>query len=76
MMKNITDFYKLAKKAIENSTSDNKITWNRLKSQMGETIYKIIAQKFEVPGQGQDVLVAKYKALNEEIVTAFRSLED
>jgi len=76
MMKNITDFYKLAQKAIENSTADNKVTWNRLKSHMGDTIYKIIAQKFEVPTQGEDVVVAKYKELSEEIANAFRSLED
>merc|ERR1712226_1570447 len=31
MMKNITDFYKLAVKAIENSTAEHKVTWNRLK---------------------------------------------
>jgi len=76
MMKNIVDFYSLAKKAIENSTAENKVTWNRLKAHMNETIYKIIAQKFEVPTQGEDILVAKYKELNEEITTAFRSLED
>merc|ERR1712039_388990 len=32
MMKNITDFYKLAAKAIENSTAEHKVTWNRLKT--------------------------------------------
>merc|ERR1712086_881505 len=63
MMKNIVDFYRLAQKAIENSTADNKVTWLRLKAHMNDTIYKIIAQKFEVPTQGQDVLEAKYKEL-------------
>jgi V-type H+-transporting ATPase subunit A len=76
MMKNITDFYTLAKKAIENSTAENKVTWARLKAHMGDTIYKIISQKFEVPTQGEAILVAKYKELSEEIATAFRSLED
>jgi len=76
MLKNIHDFYKLAQKAIENSTSENKVTWTRLKAAMGDTIYKIIAQKFEVPEQGEDILVAKYKELNEEIYSAFRTLED
>jgi len=76
MMKNIVDFYNLAKKAIENSTAENKVTWARLKTHMNDTIYKIIAQKFEVPTQGESVLVAKYTELSEEIATAFRSLED
>lgn len=77
MMKNIVDFYHQAKKAIENSTADNKITWARLKAHMGDTIYKIISQKFEVPTPGtEDILIGKYKELNEEIMTAFRSLED
>jgi len=76
MMKNITDFYFCAKKAIENSTAENKVTWNRLKAAMGDTIYKLVAQKFEVPTDGEDVLVKKYKELNEEIFTAFRTFED
>merc|ERR1719263_2284122 len=67
MMKNITDFYFCAKKAIENSTAENKVTWLRLKSAMGDLIYKITAQKFQVPTDGEDVLVKKYKELNEEI---------
>uniref|UniRef100_X5CQH2 H(+)-transporting two-sector ATPase n=2 Tax=Eukaryota TaxID=2759 RepID=X5CQH2_9EUKA len=76
MMKNIVDFYKLAQKAIENSTADNKVTWNRIKSHMGDTIYKITAQKFALPTDGKEALVKSFTELNEEIVTAFRSLED
>ena len=76
MMKNIVDFYLLAKKAIENSTSDNKVTWARLKAHMGDTIYKIISQKFELPSEGEAALTLKFKDLSEEISTAFRSLED
>jgi len=76
MMKNIVDFYKLAHKAIENSTADNKVTWLRLKSAMGDTIYKITAQKFQLPSDGKETLVKHFQALNDEIFTAFRSLED
>ena len=32
---------------------------------MNDTIYKIISMKFEVPTQGEEVIVAKYKELNE-----------
>merc|ERR1712087_895862 len=76
MMKNIVDFYKCACKAIENSTADNKVTWNRLKASMGDTIYKITAQKFQLPGDGQVALTANFQALNDEIFKAFHSLED
>jgi len=76
MMKNIVDFYKLASKAIENSTADNKITWSRLKASMGDTIYKITAQKFQLPEEGEAVLAANFQALNDEIFKAFHSLED
>jgi len=76
MMKNITDFYALSQKAIENSTAENKITWARLKNAMGDTIYKITSMKFELPGDGEEALVTKFKLLNAEIVQAFHSLED
>jgi V-type H+-transporting ATPase subunit A len=76
MMKNITDFYKLAAKAIENSTAEHKVTWNRLKGSMGDLIYKITAQKFQLPTDGEAALVAFFTELNEEIVKAFHSLED
>jgi V-type H+-transporting ATPase subunit A len=76
MMKNITDFYTLAQKAIENSTADNKITTHRIKQTMGDTIYKIVAQKFQLPTNGEAVLVAHFKALNEEIHDAFRAFDD
>merc|ERR1712083_1096664 len=76
MMKNIVDFYTCACKAIENSTADNKVTWNRLKASMGDTIYKITAQKFQLPTDGQAVVTANFQALNDEIYKAFHSLED
>jgi len=43
---------------------------------MGDTIYKITAQKFALPTDGKDVLIKGFMELNEEINTAFRSLED
>merc|ERR1712086_685886 len=49
LMKNIIEFYNLARKAIENSTAENKITWNRLKAHMPDTIYKLSTQKFRCP---------------------------
>jgi len=76
MMKNITDFYKLAAKAIENSTAEHKVTWNRLKGSMGDLIYKITAQKFQLPTDGEAALTASFQELNDEIYKAFATLED
>jgi len=76
MMTNIVEFYNLAKKAIENSTAENKITTHRIKTTMGDTIYKIVSQKFQVPTLGEDVLTAHFKALNAEIKNAFLAFED
>jgi V-type H+-transporting ATPase subunit A len=76
LMKNIVDFYNLSRKAIEGSTAENKITWNRLKAHMPDTIYKLSTQKFQLPTDGEPVLVEYFSKLNEEIVAAFRSLED
>ena len=76
MMKNITDFYTLASKAIENSTAENKITCNKIKQSMNDTIYKIVSQKFRLPTDGEEANVAHFQELNEEIFDAFRSFED
>merc|ERR1712046_247877 len=55
LMKNIVDFYHCAKKAIENSTAD----------------YKITSQKFALPSDGQAKLEESFKALNDEIFNTF-----
>ena len=76
MMLNIVEFYNLAKKAIENSTAENKITCHRIKTTMNDTIYKIVSQKFQLPGDGEAKLVAHFKALNQEIKDAFHAFAD
>merc|ERR1712039_364292 len=76
MMKNIVDFYKLAQKAIENSTTEHKVTWNKLKATMGDLIYKITSQKFQLPSDGEAAVTAHMQELNDEIIKAFHSLED
>merc|ERR1719198_1991780 len=76
LMKNIVDFYHCAKKAIENSTAENKVTWHRLKNSMNDLIYKITSQKFALPADGQAKNEEGFQALNDEIYTAFRTLED
>jgi len=43
---------------------------------MGDTIYKITAQKFQLPSDGEEKLVVAFQELNDEINKAFHSLED
>ena len=43
---------------------------------MPDTIYKLSTQKFQVPTDGESVLIKHYTELYEEIQSAFRSLED
>jgi len=76
MLRNIILFYNLAQRAVAESHSDNKITLNTIKQQMGDLIFKITSMKFEKPKDGEEVLVARYKALHDEIIEAFRNLED
>jgi len=76
MLKNIILFFNLAQKAVEISGADRKITLTAIKNHMNKTIYKITAMKFEDPKDGEEKLTAKYKELNEEIQSQFRTLED
>ena len=82
MMKNIIAFYKLAQKAIENSTAESKITWHKIKQFMTaatgpyDTIYKLIRMKFLLPTDGEAKLTAEYSELFDEIEKAFRDLAE
>eukprot|EP00296_Roombia_truncata_P000514 JP436193.1.p1 GENE.JP436193.1~~JP436193.1.p1 ORF type:complete len:260 (+),score=93.81 JP436193.1:31-780(+) len=76
MMRNIIQFYNSALKAVELSTGDRKITWAIIKQHTNQLMYKISSQKFQDPQDGDDALLKHFRALNEEILTAFRSIED
>merc|ERR1711998_233798 len=77
MLRNIVEFHEEAQKAIESSTSERKITWNLIKSQLNQLIYKVTSMKFkDAKEEGEDALCAHYKALNEEIVSSFHNLEE
>ena len=82
IMKNIVAFYKLAQKAIENSTAESKITWHKIKQFMTaatgpyDTIYKLIRMKFLLPTDGEAKLTAEYSELFDEIEKAFRELAE
>mmetsp|Transcript_2647 Transcript_2647/g.5850 ORF Transcript_2647/g.5850 Transcript_2647/m.5850 type:complete len:616 (-) Transcript_2647:437-2284(-) len=80
MMRNICTFHRLATAAVEKTASGNsegqKITFNVIKSRMGDVLYKLTAQKFEDPAEGEETVRRKLRAVNEELVDRFRGLED
>jgi len=76
MMRNLIVFHNLAQKSVESGNDDKKVTWARIKTQMGDLIYKISCMKFQDPATGEAKVVAHMKALREEIEQAFKNLDD
>jgi len=76
MMRNVMTFFNMAQRAVETSGEDKKVTWSLIKNQMGDLLYKITCMKFQDPATGEGKVVSHMKALNEEIVSCFRNLED
>jgi len=76
MMRNLYTFYTLASKAVESgSGEDKKMTWTGIKGQLGDLVYKVSCMKFQDPATGEEKVTAHMKALNDEIIQAFRALE-
>lgn len=73
MLRNMIGFYDHATHAVE--SSNNQITWAKIRESMGDIIYKLSSMKFEDPADGEDVLVEKYSALYKEIESKFSDLE-
>lgn len=78
MMRNIVTFHRLATAAVEKATvnESQKITYNIIKQRMGDVLYKLTAQKFEDPAEGEEAIRRKLRAVNDELVERFRQLED
>ena len=79
MLRNMIRFHTLATAAVERaaSTSDGpKITFNAIRARMSELIYRIASMKFEDPSDGEDAIRRRFNELEEEIIAAFRALED
>ncbi|KAI8377259.1 V-type proton ATPase catalytic subunit A [Blakeslea trispora] len=73
MLRNMIGFYDHATHAVE--SSNNQITWSKIREAMGDILYKLSSMKFEDPAEGQDVLCEKYNALHKEIEAKFNDLE-
>jgi len=76
MLRNMITFYNLAQKAVESSNEEKKITWATIKNSMGDLIYKISCLKFQDPATGEEKVVQHMRTIYDEIVQAFRTLND
>jgi len=75
MMRNFVTFYNLAQKAVEDTAqSDNKVTYQTIKTSMSGLLYKLSAMKFQDPADGEQKIKDFYQALYDEILTTFRNL--
>lgn len=81
ILRNMITFYDIANEVVDRSAAstsgDNqKITYNVIKSRLGDLLYKLASQKFEEPAEGEEALKMKYDALNNEIRERFAALEE
>uniref|UniRef100_A0A0D9VD28 V-type proton ATPase catalytic subunit A n=1 Tax=Leersia perrieri TaxID=77586 RepID=A0A0D9VD28_9ORYZ len=78
MMRNIVHFNTLANQAVERTTGadGHKITCDVIKKRMEALLERLVRQKFEDPAEGEQVLVAKFQGLYDDLTNAFHNLED
>lgn len=80
MMKCMVAFHRLATQAVERTAAGNadgnKITYNLIKSRMGDILYKLTSLKFQDPEEGETALRGHFEAVLEELTERFRSLEE
>uniref|UniRef100_A0A1I7Y456 H(+)-transporting two-sector ATPase n=1 Tax=Steinernema glaseri TaxID=37863 RepID=A0A1I7Y456_9BILA len=78
MLKNMITFYDLSRHAVESTAqSDNKVTWNTIRGNMGDLMYQLSSMKFKDPlADGEEKIKKDYDELYEQMQTSFRNLED
>ncbi|XP_077861603.1 V-type proton ATPase catalytic subunit A [Saccoglossus kowalevskii] len=78
MLSNILAFYDMARHAVETTAqSDNKISWNVIRENMGDILYQLSSMKFKDPVKDGEVKIRQdFAELYENMQTAFRNLED
>merc|ERR1719160_1748724 len=76
MMTIIVRFHDMAQKAIAESTGEQKVGWNTIYNSMRDLVVKITSMKFEMPNNTDEYFKETFKKLNEEVLSAFRSLAE
>ncbi|GJM90347.1 hypothetical protein PR202_ga06619 [Eleusine coracana subsp. coracana] len=83
MMRNIIHLHigesgRFKGQAVERAAGSDgqKITYSVIKHRLGDLFYRLVSQKFEDPAEGEEVLVAKFQRLYDDLTAGFRNLED
>ena len=80
MVKNMIYFHRRATAAVERTVGaaaeGRRVTFNEIKSNMGDLLYRLSSQKFEEPSDGEEVLKGRFVALNNDLREAFERLEE
>lgn len=80
MVKNMIYFHRRATAAVERTvgaaSESKRVTFNDIKSNMGDLLYRLSSQKFEEPSDGEEVLKGRFSALNNDLREAFERLEE
>jgi len=76
MMRCIVSFFDHAKRAIVESSGENKITMNVIQNQLKPLLVRLTKLKFENPKQSKQEITQVFTKLNEEIVAAVRNITD
>ena len=74
IMKCIVTFFNLSQKAIEESSSDAKVTWALIYNMLKEEYHALSMLKMELPDQPKEVLLKKFDTLIEAMQKKFRNL--
>ncbi|XP_059346041.1 V-type proton ATPase catalytic subunit A-like [Ammospiza nelsoni] len=78
MLQNLVTFYELARGAVEGAgPEEQRVTWATIREGLGDILYRLSAMKFQDPVKdGEQRILACYAQLQEEMVAAFRNLQD
>jgi len=76
MMKNFCTYYDQAMQILEAAPADQKLSWHQIQQQTKSAFLSLSNMKFQDPKKGEDALVAYFKQNNEDILAAFRTLND
>ncbi|XP_074385597.1 V-type proton ATPase catalytic subunit A-like isoform X2 [Zonotrichia albicollis] len=78
MLQNLVTFYDLARGAVEGAgPEEQRVTWATIREGLGDILYRLSAMKFQDPVKdGEQRILACYAQLQEEMVAAFRNLQD
>jgi V-type H+-transporting ATPase subunit A len=76
MMKCIVTFFEAAKKCINESKGDKKITWGLIQNQLEKQFLELSQMKFKEPKTPKNELMQYFQNICDEIKTEIRKLMD